>query len=140
MHEHKARPPLDSENGGTSFTDCWLKKLPERLPSTGNNAPRAWSGRFQPPSCVPRHRPLGLAGWRQVAEGRSAASFRVPLLRRSDAREPRWDLHPGIQRQAPGYYDCKHSTFARGAFDAEVHGFLSVLEARFGRLRHPFSA
>ena len=40
-----------------------------------------------------------------------------------------------IQNLSPGYFDCKHSTFAPGAFGTEAIGFLSILEARLGRGR-----
>lgn len=37
---------------------------------------------------------------------------------------------PALQRMAPNRFDCKHSSFAPGAFDVERAAFLSVRERR----------
>lgn len=124
------QPQYPMEPSG-DLANCWLRGLPRPPNATRSWHPR-WRDTFNPGWCAARTTSLGGGGWRQAAERRAAAAFDVPILLRSDARESRWDLHPGIQSDPPNYFDCKHSTFAPGAFDAEVVGFLAALEARFG--------
>ncbi|KAL1507232.1 hypothetical protein AB1Y20_008081 [Prymnesium parvum] len=118
-----------AESYSSAALDCALKSVPHPRPS--------WRNGFHPGNathhCEARRAPLSAeAAWRQLAERRAAAAHNVTLLRRSDAREARWDLHPGVQLISPHYLDCKHSSFAPGAFDAESIGFLQALEHRFG--------
>ena len=74
--------------------------------------------------------------WTADAERAVAREYGLELLSRYDARLPRWDLHPGVQRgKAPFYFDCAHSSFARGAFDVEASALFDAIEERFGSSR-----
>ena len=106
------------------------------LSKPGWKSPAKFSRHFHPGWCEPRQAPLTeRAAWRQHAERRAAERYDIQLLRRSDGRELRFDLHPGVQRPVPHQFDCKHSAFAPGAFDVEASGFIDALEKRFGRDR-----
>ena len=61
-----------------------------------------------------------------------ARDYGLDILKRFESRLTRPDLHPGVQQKPPFYFDCTHSSFARGAFDAEATSFFDLLEQRFG--------
>ena len=130
---HSARrEPLAALLDDSHVRACAHRVIPRLgAPSLGRTP---WRGAFHPGWCAPRTAPLTDAvGWRQQAE-RAAVAGAAPagLLARSAAREPRWDVHPGVQRPSPGFFDCKHSSLAPGAFDVEALGFQRALERRFG--------
>ena len=113
--------------------DCMLAALPKLQPPHYKTA-NGWTSSFRPGPCEPRAASLtAAAAWRQRSEQVAADEYALPLLSRSAARERRWDLHPALQQNIPNHFDCKHSTFLPGAFDAEALAFLDALEVRFGR-------
>jgi hypothetical protein len=73
--------------------------------------------------------------WMQREEAAAATHAGVPLLSSYDYRLRQPGLHPAIQRgdasNLANRFDCSHSSFASGAYDAEVAGLLGLLvEAR----------
>ena len=83
-------------------------------------------------SCEAHRLSLGTVGWRQQIERAAAAARGVQLLARSEARDARFDAHPGRVHGARPFLDCVHSSFAPGAFDVEALGLLQALDERFG--------
>ena len=49
-----------------------------------------------------------------------------------EARDARFDAHPGRVHGARPFLDCVHNSFAPGAFDVEALSLLHALESRFG--------
>jgi hypothetical protein len=142
MLPQRQKPPSAQDDGkwctnAMSVDDqCWIGRIPTRLTQspTGPSNGYEWrSSVFYPGACAPRQKPMTAgAKWRQIIERRAAADTGIALLQSSDAREERWDMHPGVQRTPPGYADCKHSTLDPGAYDAEAISFLLALENRLG--------
>ena len=70
--------------------------------------------------------------WTVEVERAVARDYGLEILNRFEPRLTRSDLHPAVQQKPPFYFDCTHSSFARGAFDAEAASFFDLLEQRFG--------
>ena len=108
---------------GGGLATCLLEKLNlttmGRLPVLAGN-------------CASRSASAEAQAWQAQVEREVASRHGLALLERFAPRLSRWDLHPGVQRPPPHYFDCKHSSFAAGAFDAEVASLYSLLEERFG--------
>jgi len=81
-------------------------------------------------SCEARRISLGAVGWRQQIERAAAAALGVQLLARSDARDARFDAHPGRVHGKRPFLDCVHNSFVPGSFDVEALSLLHALEQR----------
>ena len=77
----------------------------------------------------------GRLDWRVALERHMAAKAKVPVLRSWEARLARPDAHPGIQnggdRGEHSNFDCSHSSFGAGAYDAEVQAFIDIIRERW---------
>ena len=78
-------------------------------------------------SCEARRISLGAVGWRQQIERAAAAALGVQLLARSDARDARFDAHPGRVHGTRPFLDCVHNSFVPGSFDVEALSLLHKL-------------
>lgn len=121
-HTAPSARPEPASSGTTPSSSCHVRSL---VTARKRLSTRALS-------CEARRLSLGAIGWRQQIERAAAAARGVQLLARSEARDARFDAHPGRVHGARPFLDCVHNSFAPGAFDVEALNLLQALESRFG--------
>ena len=87
--------------------------------------------------CDACYQPATPADMRGAGANSACIASHSPLYPHCECDTPDHTLHTcgvwqGVQVTPPNFFDCKHRSFAPGAFDVEVVAFLDALERAYG--------